>query len=404
MNSNRTVVACLTPPGTGAIATLALRGPSAWTAVKALFRSQSRQHVADRPPPPGAVWFGRFGDSALADEVVLTVKQLEPTAWIEIHSHGGPQVVAWLIDLLRQHGVEPRTWREFLAEVESPGRAAAWEALSQTATARTAAILLDQVNGAYHQAVKQVRDDWNAGQIESSRRRVEQLLHFAPLGLHLIEPWRVVIAGAPNAGKSSLVNALAGFQRSVVAPVPGTTRDVVSARLAIDGWPVELFDTAGIREEVAGLERAGIEAARAAVDHADLCIWLVDGASDEQIRPPADSKATIVALNKCDLPSNAPEARTTDLRISAMTGQGIGELLAGISRNLVPVQPAPGAGVPYLASQVVALQNLVEALESGDRVGVIQRLADLEISRIGGTIVFEGTTGLMAAQSFPPTR
>jgi tRNA modification GTPase len=334
---------------------------------------------AHRPPPVGAVWFGRFGDSALADEVVLTVKQLEPTAWIEIHSHGGPQVGDWLIDLLRQQGVEPRTWREFLTEVEPPWRAAALEALARAATARTGAILLDQANGAFHEAIMQVRHAWNAGQIDSMSRRVAELLQFAPVGLHLIDPWRVVIAGAPNAGKSSLVNALAGFQRSVVAPVPGTTRDVVSTRLAIDGWPVELFDTAGIREEVAGLERAGIDAARAAVENAELCLWLVDGASDDQVWPPADSDATIVAVNKCDLPSNPLAVRTPDLRISAQTGQGIPELLAGISRKLVPIQPPPGAGVPYLASQVAALRNLLEALKSGDLAGVIQGLTELEI-------------------------
>ena len=91
-----------------------------------------------------------------------------------------------------------------------------------------------------------------------SAGRVERLRELVPVAEHLDRPWRVVIAGAPNVGKSSLVNALAGFARSLVSPTAGTTRDVVTTRIALDGWPIELCDTAGQRESADAVESAGI--------------------------------------------------------------------------------------------------------------------------------------------------
>ena len=88
----------------------------------------------------------------------------------------------------------------------------------------------------------------------------------------------MVVAGAPNVGKSSLVNALAGFQRSVVSEIAGTTRDVVSVQLAFDGWPVELTDTAGLRE-AEGLEAEGVARANRALAEADLVLWVWIGAT-----------------------------------------------------------------------------------------------------------------------------
>src|SRR6185369_14624432 len=127
--------------------------------------------------------------------------------------------------------------------------------LAHAPTLRTASILLDQLHGAFERGVTRILD-LLATNPEAAREPLRELARYAPIGRHLVEPWKVVVAGAPNVGKSSLVNALAGFQRAVVSDIAGTTRDVVSVPVAFDGWPVELTDTAGLRE-AEGLEAAG---------------------------------------------------------------------------------------------------------------------------------------------------
>ena len=116
---------------------------------------------------------------------------------------------------------------------------------------------------------------------------------------------------AANVGKSSLVNALAGYQRSVVTETPGTTRDVVSASLAIDGWPVELIDTAGQRGVADPLEEQGIARGRLAVAAADLCLWVVDVTADP-IWPDGDAGNPIRVINKSDLPAAWDIGRVTN--------------------------------------------------------------------------------------------
>ena len=99
------------------------------------------------------------------------------------------------------------------------------------------------------------------------------------VGRHVVEPFRVVIAGAPNVGKSSLANAIAGYQRTIVSPTPGTTRDLVSTALAVEGWPIVLTDTAGLRLAGEDLEGRGIEQARAALAGADVVLWVLDASA-----------------------------------------------------------------------------------------------------------------------------
>ena len=141
-------------------------------------------------------------------------------------------------------------------------------------TAKTARLALAQVNGVLRNALDSVAC---SASIKEFRERLEDLLIWEHVARHLDEPWHVVIAGPPNVGKSSLLNAIAGYERSIVFDQPGTTRDAVRTDLIIDGWPFCFVDTAGIRNESDNpIEQEGIRNARSLIETADLVLIAVD--------------------------------------------------------------------------------------------------------------------------------
>ncbi len=327
-----TLLARLTPPGKAAIATLGLRGPRAWELVRQLFRP-SAGNLSDEPLV-GRFWFGRLGD-----EVVLAVKGRDA---FEVHCHGGVEVVRMIEEMFVERGVHIVPWQTFLEATPIE------QMLVNAPTTRTASILLEQTQGVWEKCAK----DHDA---------LVRLRDLIPLGKHLVEPWKIVIAGAPNVGKSSLMNALAGYSRSIVAPTPGTTRDVVSLRLAIDGWPIELIDTAGIRDATSSLEGQGIERGRAALREADLRVWVVDGSSEPLL--PDDVGSWLIVINKIDLQAAWNWNGLVDaLHVSARTGAGLADLCGAMSRLLVPLPPAPGEAVPCMPGQAKFVTNALELL------------------------------------------
>ena len=277
-----TLVACLTPQGRAAIAVIAVRGPHAWAIVQRLFAPRASRPLPEQPEV-GATWLGSLGAPGqnVADEVVVVCKRMAPSPWLEVHCHGGPEVVRWLVELITSEGATACSWQDLECRTtENALQALATIALASAPTVRTASILLGQQQGSLGRLVAQVRSELERGNASKAAELLHSTVRHGPVGLHLTEPWRVAIVGAPNVGKSSLVNAVAGYQRAIVAPTPGTTRDVVSTRLAIDGWPVELLDTAGLRADAGALEEQGIALARAARAAADLCLWVVDASTE----------------------------------------------------------------------------------------------------------------------------
>jgi tRNA modification GTPase len=320
-------------------------------------------------PQPGQFWVGRLGDRAdspVADEVVFAVQSLVPVPRLEIHCHGGIEVVRWFVDIFASRGARVCTWQEFSrAGIYGKLRSQAAFALVEAPTIRTAAILLDQHHGAFDRSLAAIRMALSNNDCGEARRLIEALLRHGPVGRHLVEPWRVAIMGAPNVGKSSLVNAMAGYQRSVVAPTPGTTRDVVTTLIAVDGWPVELADTAGIRDQAAALEEQGIERARAAGRGADLCFWVLD-ASVPPIWPDSNLEKVRLIVNKVDLPGSWDLAQAVDaVPVSARTGVGVADLCRALARWLVPSPPEPGEPVPFTPTMVNRLEQANRFVEDG---------------------------------------
>lgn len=365
MAEPKTWVACLTPPGAGAIATLGLGGPGAWEVTRKLFRPLSSAQLLPDKPEPGRVRLGRMGEGA-ADQVVLAVRGAEPR--VEIHCHGGREVIRLLLETLASRGAEVCTWPELTQRTTAdPLQALAAIALAEARTLRTAAILLDQYNGALRRALSEAVAALDRGDDPAADRMLANLARFSDLGRHLTAPWRVAVAGAPNVGKSSLVNALAGYQRSVVAATPGTTRDVVTALLAVDGWPVEVADTAGLRTEAGSLEAEGIRRAEEEAAAADLCLWVLD-VSAPPVWPMLPAGRVQLVVNKVDLPPAWDlDQAAGALRVSARTGAGLAELYRALSAWLVPEAPAPGAAVPFTPSLCDRIEEARRHLATGRR-------------------------------------
>ncbi|HEY1186551.1 MAG TPA: GTPase [Gemmata sp.] len=359
-----TAVSVLTPPGTGAIATVEVRGPRAWEVARELFAPAGKP--LPNVPEVNRFWFGTLG----ADEVVLAATAPDV---VEVHCHGGRRVVRWVIEQFLSRGcVEARPPR-----TESEGD----ELLQRAPTLRTANIILDQLNGAFANEVRRILALLGTDP-EAARAPLTRLAELGrTVGRHLVEPWKVAVAGPPNVGKSSLVNALAGYQRAVVSDVAGTTRDAVNVRVAFDGWPFELIDTAGLRD-AEGLEAEGIRRANEVLRTADQTLWVVD-VTDPNVNVPQlyfdlpTSHEPLVVANKCDQPVACdPRAipshdfAVAAIPVSAKTGAGLPELTRALVAHLPDVPP--GAAVPCTP----ALADWVGAAALALRSGTDRQRAD----------------------------
>ncbi len=195
------------------------------------------------------------------------------------------------------------------------------------------------------------------------------MLAWSNFGRRLINPWQIVLVGKTNAGKSSLLNALLGYQRSLVDHAAGTTRDVLTAVTAVAGWPVELADTAGSRAAASALESEGISRAALCVASADLVLVVSDVSTawseedDQWVR--IAPHAPIIVHNKCDLVASVPPDRPTGVATSALTAVGLSELLEVVAKRLVPNSPPPGTAVPFLEHHRQGLALALQALETG---------------------------------------
>lgn len=227
-------------------------------------------------------------------------------------------------------------------------------------TRRTADFLLAQSAGIFQKFL------WTVCECESADSILptcQQFLSNVSFANHLTTPWSVTIAGQPNAGKSSLLNALVGFDRSIVFDEPGTTRDQIDVDSFLQGWPFQFRDTAGIRDESGGaIEAQGIELARRAVLNCDACLLVVDSVNgwtreEERLLSLIPETCPVAVLwNKSDV----PRSRTLDhakaetpgdsavFATSAPTAAGISEVANWLCAELIPHIPEPTEPLPLI--------------------------------------------------------
>jgi tRNA modification GTPase len=391
----------LTAAGRGAIAVVAAEGPAALAAVDAHFRAANGKPLAAQTP--GRVVFGQWHDrraaweasqpgSVYAEDVIVCRTD---DGGLEVHCHGGVAAPERILEALGRAGCQRLTWQQWLRRHATDAlEAEADVALAAATTRRTAAVLLDQRGGALRAAVAAARQALAEGRPDDAHRQLSELLARAPLGLHLTQPWQVAVAGRPNVGKSSLVNALVGYERAIVFNQPGTTRDVLAAETAVDGWPVRLTDAAGLRAAADPLEAEGVALAQQRLGRADLVAWVLDAMALSPVEladphktarrelaaeaPEAAGAVNLLAVvNKIDLA--APNASTPAgaVLVSALTGAGMPALLSALSQRLVPRLPSGGDPMPFTARQVDRLAAATTAIEGCALARAVEHLDQL---------------------------
>jgi len=377
-----TVCAVLTGKGRGAVAVIAIRGNEVETILEKCFQPASREKYSSGQIRYG-LWNGAGIDQVAAESVVVT--PLNPNS-AEIHCHGGPAAVNRIMEDLKNCGCEQLEASTFFSDRGLLFTEAS-EVASRCITARTVAIAMDQQRGAIlHWATEMLRESNNdIAWSKALQSRATEMLEYQLVGEVLNHPFRVVLCGPPNVGKSSLLNRLVGYDRSITFDLAGTTRDVLTASTVIDGWPVELSDTAGIRNEAGAIEREGINLAILAADKADLLILVDDpstiGKSFElsdhlvQFNPQHRSQGILRVLNKLDEVQTASTEQHAqyDYLVSAIQGDGIDRLLSGIVTPLNQLQPDPGSPVPITSRQIQLLQDIVNEKDITVHRSLLQR-------------------------------
>lgn len=421
---NDTIVAIASAPGAGAVGVVRLSGPGAYQVADKLFEPFRGGTPSSRPP--GRVVYGKVVDrqarheskTGVNDQPVKVVDEAlmltfrAPRSYtaqdvVELQTHGGPAVLRSTLDLCVEHGARLAGPGEFTLRAYLNGRIDLVQAesvldmvnaqsdgarrnaalgLSGALTQRLNAIQ-SHLTGAY--AAVQASFDYpdegvpqaELGEpLSRAAEDVTALLATAEAGRLSRQGARLALLGRPNAGKSSLLNALLGYQRSIVSDTPGTTRDYLEAPLLIGGIPVTAIDTAGLRESADAIEASGVEQARHIGEHADLRVLLIDGSEpleqgDEELIRSMPHDRTLIVINKRDQPAAFGTAElplppgTKPLELSALTGDGLAELERAIAEKLIGDAAATELWITH--------ERHVAALESvADHLAAARQLAD----------------------------
>ena len=412
-----TIAAISTPPGPGAIGILRLSGPRAVEIASLCFRPLGSGTLSDRAPRTLVYGDLLDRDGEVIDQVLATYTRGpasytgEDTA--ELQCHGAPMVLALGLEALFARGARQARAGEFTRRaflngrldltqseavgdlLEASSREEARNAAGQLSGALSRRIgtvysALVDVMAHFHAVLDYPDEDLDpftreglSAALTEQEGALRKLVASGARGFRLVQGLSCPILGRPNAGKSSLLNALAGYDRAIVTDIPGTTRDTVEVPIQVDGLPVRLIDTAGIREGQDPVEQLGVERSRQALAGANLILLVWDASSpftqeDRQLLLDCLNVAdTILVENKCDLPSRdlpdpaLPEAlsgRLHRVRISVRTGEGLDRLeaaMASLARDFFP--RAQGESYGQLLTNERQVQAADRAREAVDR-------------------------------------
>ena len=434
-----TIAAIATPPGRGGIGIVRVSGPATPAIASVLCGALPRPRYAE-------LRAFRAADDTIIDQGIALFFPAphsftgEPV--LELQGHGGPVVMDMLLARVVELGARLArpgefTERAFLNDKLDLAQAEAVADLIEASTAAAARAAMGSLQGVFSQQVNalvegliQLRlyvesaidfpeeeidflsDGHVATQLGGLQSQLRRLLNEAGQGQLLRDGMSIVIAGQPNAGKSSLLNQLAGRDSAIVTAIPGTTRDVLREYIDIDGMPLRVIDTAGLRESSDLVEQEGIRRAWREIETADRVLLVVDSrdginAEDQAIRArlPASVPLTLI-LNKIDLSQETPGEQTSDwgpvIKLSAKTGTGLDVLRQHLKTCMGYQTSGEGAFIARrrhldalrrAAEQLANAQVQLEQYQAGELVAEELRLAQNHLSEITGEFTSDDLLG-----------
>ena len=410
-----TIAAISTALGEGAISIVRISGPDAVSISRRILARQ------DFPEHSKMYLTSLIADGETVDRV-LCVHFMKPKSYtgedvIEIHTHGGILAAQTCLALAVSNGARVAEPGEFTRRAFVNGHidlAQAEGVLSLISSRSNEAMkaAARTLTGELSRAVMRIHDEILSlqgrieieldfpegetltgldvsGEIGRIISGLEELIPRCSAGMILSHGVRVVISGRPNAGKSSLLNALVSKKRAIVTEIPGTTRDIIEESIIIGGVPVRLYDTAGLRESDDVIEAEGVRLAVEAMNESDICVYVVDGSRDlsaedsENIRG-LEGRQTIIAVNKSDLESKAGDVDSLcpKINVSAKNGEGIEALKSAIYEMAVK-NCAVSSGLNVSAFQLEELRGALRDLREGEESAVIGAGDDVTAGLLG---------------------
>ncbi len=398
-----TIAAPATPAGRGGVGIVRVSGELASTIATALL---------GQLPSPRRVHYGAFRD-ALGRTIDLGLALYFPAPHsftgedvLELHAHGGPVVIDMLMRRVLELGARlarPGEFSEraFLNDKMDLAQAEAVADLIDASSDQAARAALRSLQGDFSRRVHELvealialrlyveaaidfpeeevdflADEQVDRQLTALREQLEEVLAAAREGSALRDGLSVVIAGRPNAGKSSLLNALAGGERAIVTELPGTTRDVLRELIHIDGMPVHVIDTAGLRDSADRIEQEGVRRAWAEIERADRILLVIDatqgeGGAERALRSRLPAAVPVTSIyNKIDLTEEAPRAeqpaREPRIYLSAKRGEGM-DLLREHLKHCAGLQTSGEGSYSARRRHLDALRRARELLSTGSR-------------------------------------